>query len=80
MKDILIGLGYFVLYPIIALLGLVINAYYWGGILKLLGKLENKLPYLIIGGLAAVYLVVGIWLDIKLIDLAEYIDKWYKRL
>lgn len=42
MKDILIGLGYFVLYPTLALLGLTINAYYWGGILKLFGKLENK--------------------------------------
>lgn len=80
MIDILIGLGYFVLYPILALIGLVINAYYWGGILKLFGKRENKLPYLIIGGLAVVYLIVGIWLDIKLIDLAEFIVKWYKGL
>lgn len=62
MKDILIGLSYFVLYPVLAFVGLLANVAYWGGILKLLSKLGNRLPYGFIGCLAAVYLVVGIWL------------------
>lgn len=72
----MLDLLYVVLWGIGSLLALILNAGYWVGIANLLDRYIKKKAFLYMA--AVLYFVLGIWLEIKLINGAMCLDNAYK--
>lgn len=67
-----------VLWGIFAILALALNIAYWAGIAKLIDKylknVSKHINYIVI----AIYVILGVWLECKLVNGAELLEKQYK--
>lgn len=74
----LLGGGYIFFWAIGSLLFLCLNVAYWGGIAKLIGKYLKNVSKYINYIVIAIYVILGIWLECKLVNGAELLEKQYK--
>lgn len=72
----MLDLLYVVLWGVGLLLALLLNAGYWVGCAKLVDRYIKKKVFLYMA--AVLYFVLGVWLEIKLINGATYLDNAYK--
>ncbi|HBF06262.1 MAG TPA: hypothetical protein DDW28_09320 [Prevotella sp.] len=67
-----------VLWGVCAILLLVVSIAYWGGIAKLIDKYIKNAPKWLYWLVFIIYAVVGIWMECKLCNIGDYMEKQYK--